>query len=126
MKKREPICFNFLVSDWTQSAEKLSEAIDGHSDFDFVYQKHDDAEETVIEDCEPRGIFNTHIHMELQVREEKQYLVFSCTIPKNILGEEVGILITPPDEFGLKIENDVDNGIVHITNSVGDQYWFYF
>ncbi len=126
MKTKEPICFTFLLSEWTQSTEKLSEAIDGHSGFDFVYQMHDETEETVIEDCEPRGIFNTHIQMELEEREGKQYLVFSCTIPKNILGKEVGILITPPTEFGLQIENDEDNGIVHITNSVGDQYWFYF
>ena len=123
---KEPICFTFLVDDWDRSTSMLSEAIDGHSGFDFVYQLHNETEETTIEDCEPRGIFNTHINMDLETREDKQYLVFSCTIPKNILGKEVGILITPPAEFGLKIENDVDNGIVHITNSVEDQYWFYF
>ena len=126
MKNKDPFCFQFLISELPKSVALLSGAIDGHSGFDFEYQMHDNSEIITIEDCEPNGIFNTKIPMELENREDGQYLVFSCTIPVKNQIREVAIFVPSPIEVGLQVEDDRYQGIVHITNSIGDQYWFYF
>lgn len=126
MEKKDPICFTFVVSDWEKSESLLADAINGHSGFDFASQKHGETETTTIEDCEPNGIFSTSIPMAIETRSDGQYLVFYCTIPDSWLGRDVAIFIPPSEQPGFEVENDIYNGIVHITNSAGDQYWFYF